>query len=59
MITITGLRTELMDGATLRFYPILSEWKTAEQHTPMLVNMISKVQLLKWSQTRREIFLCG
>ena len=31
MITTTGLRTELRDGATLRFCLILSEWKIAKQ----------------------------
>ena len=39
MTTITGLRTELMDGATLKFYPILFEWKTAEQRMTIVVHI--------------------
>ena len=39
MITITGLRTELMDGATLKFYPILFKWKTAEPGMTIVVHI--------------------
>ena len=48
MITITGLRTELRDGATLKFYPILSKWKIAEQR--MMIKVCSIIMLFIFSK---------